>query len=38
MPKRKTQGKFWPYIRPLIWEKVQELYQMENGQNNERKL
>jgi hypothetical protein len=31
MPEFKTRGKFWPYIRPLIWEKAQELYQMENA-------
>jgi len=31
MPKQKTKGKFWPRIRPLIWEKAQELYQMENA-------
>jgi hypothetical protein len=27
MPK----GKFWPYIRPLIWEKAQQLYQEEQA-------
>jgi len=27
---RKT-GKFWPYVRPLIWEKAQQLYQMEQA-------
>ena len=21
------KGKFWPYVRPLIWEKAQELFQ-----------
>jgi hypothetical protein len=31
MRKQKTRGKFWPYIRPLIWEKAQELYQIENA-------
>jgi hypothetical protein len=31
MLKQKTRGKFWPYIRPLIWQKAQELYQMENA-------
>ena len=25
MPRLK--GKFWPYVRPLIWEKAQQLYQ-----------
>jgi hypothetical protein len=32
MPKhqRKT-GKFWPWVRPLIWEKAQELYPMEQA-------
>jgi len=29
-PKQKP-GKFWPRVRPLIWEKAQELYQMENA-------
>jgi hypothetical protein len=29
-PQRKT-GKFWPNVRPLIWEKAQELYQMEQA-------
>jgi len=36
MAKPKTQnkrGKFWPYVRPLIWEKAQELYQMEQAKN-----
>ena len=28
---RKT-GKFWPQVRALIWEKTQELYQMEQAQ------
>jgi hypothetical protein len=23
------KGKFWPYVRPLIWEKAQELFQEE---------
>jgi hypothetical protein len=31
MPKQKTRGKFWPHVRALIWEKAQELYQMENA-------
>jgi len=31
MPKQKTKGKFWPQVRALIWEKAQELYQMENA-------
>ena len=31
MPEQKTIGKFWPYIRPLIWQKAQEPYQMENA-------
>ncbi|MDH5483352.1 MAG: hypothetical protein OEY22_10845 [Candidatus Bathyarchaeota archaeon] len=25
MPRPK--GKFWPYVRPLIWEKAQQLFQ-----------
>jgi len=35
MPKhrRKTRGKFWPGVRALIWEKAQQLYQMENAKN-----
>lgn len=24
---RRKQGKFWPAVRALIWEKAQELYQ-----------
>jgi len=24
-----SKGKFWPYVRPLIWEKAQQLYQEE---------
>ncbi|MCW4008079.1 MAG: hypothetical protein NWF09_05250 [Candidatus Bathyarchaeota archaeon] len=31
MPEPKTKGKFWPQVRPLIWEKAQELYQMEHA-------
>lgn len=27
MPK----GKFWPYVRPLIWEKAQQLFQQEEA-------
>ena len=23
----RNQGKFWPTVRPLIWEKAQQLYQ-----------
>lgn len=22
-----TRGKFWPFVRPLIWEKAQQLFQ-----------
>jgi len=29
MAKQREPGKFWPYVRPLIWQKAQELYQME---------
>jgi len=29
-PQRK-QGKFWPRVRAIIWEKAQQLYQMENA-------
>jgi len=32
MPKtQQKRGKFWPRVRPLIWEKAQELYQMEQA-------
>jgi len=31
MAKNRRRGKFWPRVRPLIWEKAQELYQMENA-------
>jgi len=31
MPPQKTKGKFWPQVRALIWEKAQELYQMEQA-------
>jgi len=31
LSKSKTQGKFWPHVRQLIWEKAQELYQIENA-------
>jgi hypothetical protein len=31
MPRR-NKGKFWPYVRELIWEKAQALYQMEHAQ------
>ena len=27
MLKRRVNGKFWPAVRALIWEKAQELYQ-----------
>ena len=32
MPKpQRRPGKFWPWVRPMIWEKAQELYQMEQA-------
>jgi len=31
VPKQRQPGKFWPWIRPMIWEKAQELYQMEQA-------
>ena len=31
MPKQRQPGKFWPWVRPVIWEKAQELYQMEQA-------
>ncbi|MCL6579359.1 MAG: hypothetical protein K6T73_08235 [Candidatus Bathyarchaeota archaeon] len=34
MPKsQRKPGKFWPQVRALIWEKAQELYQMEQAKN-----
>ena len=30
MPKQ-NHGKFWPIVRPLIWEKAQQLYQEEQA-------
>jgi len=30
MPRRqRKQGKFWPPVRAMIWDKAQQLYQME---------
>ena len=31
MPKQRQPGKFWPWVRPMIWEKAQELYQIEQA-------
>ena len=32
MPKhQRKRGKFWPKVREMIWEKAQQLYQMENA-------
>jgi hypothetical protein len=32
MPKRQRKpGKFWPWVRALIWEKAQQLYQEEQA-------
>jgi len=31
VPKQKRPGKFWPWVRPMIWEKAQELYQTEQA-------
>ena len=32
MPKHQRKpGKFWPWVRSMIWEKAQELYQMEQA-------
>ena len=31
MSKQKKTGKFWPWVRPMIWEKALELYQMEQA-------
>ena len=32
MPKhQRRHGKFWPWVRSMIWEKAQELYQMERA-------
>jgi len=30
VPKQRQPG-FWPWVRPMIWEKAQELYQMEQA-------
>jgi len=29
--KQRQPGKFWPWVRALIWEKAQELYQWEQA-------
>ena len=29
--KIRNRGKFWPYVRPLIWEKAQQLFQEEQA-------
>jgi len=29
--KARNHGKFWPTVRPLIWEKAQQLYQEEQA-------
>ena len=31
MQKRKCTGKFWPWVRELIWLKAQELFQEDQG-------
>jgi len=31
VPKQRQPGKFWPWVRPMIWEKAQQLYQMEQA-------
>jgi len=31
VPKQRQPGKFWPWVRAMIWEKAQELYQMEQA-------
>jgi len=31
VPKQRQPGKFWHWVRPMIWEKAQELYQMEQA-------
>ena len=31
MPKRQCKGKFWPYVRALIWEKAEELFMQEQA-------
>ena len=28
---RKQQGKFWPQVRAMIWEKAQQLYQQDEA-------
>jgi hypothetical protein len=27
----RARGKFWPFVRPLIWEKAQSLFQAEHA-------
>lgn len=29
----RQKGKFWPFVRPLIWEKAQELFQEEEARH-----
>ena len=31
MPKQRKPGKFWPTVRAMIWQKAQEIYQMEQA-------
>jgi len=31
MSQTRNHGKFWPTVRPLIWEKAQQLYQGEHA-------
>jgi hypothetical protein len=31
LSQHKPAGKFWPFVRPLIWEKAQELFQEEEA-------
>ena len=30
---QKQQGKFWPHVRAMIWEKAQQLYQQEQAKS-----
>jgi len=36
MPRKQEPGKFWPQVRAMIWEKAQELYQMEQAKKQTR--
>ncbi|MCW4048072.1 MAG: hypothetical protein NWE99_11030 [Candidatus Bathyarchaeota archaeon] len=35
MPQLKQKGKFWPWVRALIWEKAEELFMQEQARTME---